>query len=265
MRFGERVAVVTGAGSGIGRATALRLANEGANVAVVDLDSDAAASTVQTIIEHGGRALAHQADVASTTEVRPALRTVVEHFGTVDVLVNNAAFAVAGELTSITDAEWDREIAVALGGAFRCTRAALPYMISQARGAIVNVGSINAHSAFGHEAYSAAKAGLESLTRSTAVRYASAGVRANTVAPGTVYTSAWDSRVAADPRVLDEAARWYPLGRVGQPEDIASAIAFLASDEASWVTGTTLVVDGGLMAGDASRLEAISSPGEGSV
>lgn len=260
MRFDERVAAVTGAGSGIGRATAHRLAREGARVAVLDVDGDAAASTAQAIVRQGGHALAQRADVASTHDVRSAIRAVAEEWDRIDVLVNNAAIAVADELTSITDEEWDHEISIALGGAFRLTREVLPGMIERGGGAIVNVGSVNARSAFGQEAYSAAKAGIESLTRSTAVRYAPAGVRANTVVPGTVRTPAWDARIAANPDVLKEAARWYPLGRVGEPEDIASAIAFLASEDASWITGTTLLVDGGLTTSGFGLLEVVSAP-----
>src|SRR5690606_32491434 len=156
MRFGERVAVITGAGSGIGRATAHRLADEGAGVAVLDVDAQSAEATARELRERGARALARTADVASTPDVRRAVADVLAEFGRIDVLVNNAAVAVADELTAIDDEVWDREIAVALGGAFRLTREVLPVMTARGGGAIVNLGSVNARSAYGQEAYSAA-------------------------------------------------------------------------------------------------------------
>lgn len=260
MRFAGRTAVVTGGGSGIGRATALRLAQEGARVAVLDVDYDRASTTVQAINEAGGDGRPWQVDVADSEGTRATVAAVTEHWGRLDVLINNAAIAAADEITSITDDAWEREIAIALGGAFRMTREALPIMTSQGGGSIVNLGSVNAHAAYGQEAYSAAKAGIESVTRSTAVRYAPAGIRANTVVAATVRTPAWAERVAANPHVFDEVAQWYPLGRVGEPEDIAAAVTFLASEDAGWITGTTLLVDGGLTAGGAGMLQLVSAP-----
>lgn len=249
MRFRGTVALVTGGGSGIGRRTAERLAAEGAAVSVLDRDGGAARRVADGIAGGGGLAAAAVADVREPDQVDAAVAETLGRFGAVDVLVNNAAVAEADGLASIDDDAWERELDVALSGSFRCTRAVLPSMLARGSGAIVNVGSVNGLAMYGQEAYSAAKAGVESLTRSIAVRYGPAGIRANTVAPGTVATPAWDARVEANPAVFDELAAWYPLGRVGTPDDVASAVLFLASAEASWITGTTLVVDGGLLAG----------------
>ena len=143
----------------------------------------------------------------------------------------------------------DTETDIVLKGVFFSAKAVMPGMIEAGRGAIVTVSSVNGQAGIGEEPYSAAKAGVINLTKNLATRYGSKGIRANCIAPGTVQTPIWQARVDRDPNVFDRIAQWYPLGRVGQPEDIANAALFLASDEASWVTGTVLNVDGGLMAG----------------
>lgn len=249
MRFDGKVAAITGAASGIGRRTAERLAAEGAHVALFDVDDEGAHAAAASMVDAGHTAMAVAVDVRSEEQVADAMARATAEWGPPDIMVNNAAVAVADGLVDMTEQEWEREVDIALGGAYRCTRAVLPAMVERGSGVIVNVGSVNGVGMYGQEAYSAAKAGIDSLTRSVAVRYGPQGIRANTVAPGTVATPAWDSRVANKPDVLDELARWYPLGRVGTTDDVASAISFLASDEASWITGTTLVVDGGLLAG----------------
>ncbi len=172
-------------------------------------------------------------------------------FGGLDVLVNNAYFLVASTLEGNTPENWNSEFDVTLKGAFLSSRAALPYFVAQKRGAIVNIGSVNGMMYFGNPAYCAAKAALLSLTRSMAVEYGPKGVRTNMVSPGTIHTDApsWTERQKRDPKVFEKLARWYPVGRVGRPADIAAAIAYLAADEASFVNGTNLVVDGGLTAG----------------
>jgi NAD(P)-dependent dehydrogenase (short-subunit alcohol dehydrogenase family) len=177
--------------------------------------------------------------------------------GRVDVLVNNAAVADDTPLHELSEEQWDRDVAVALKGSFLCARAVLPDMIGRRDGVILNVGSVNAFQYLGDDPYSAAKAGLVSLTRSLAVRYGPYGIRANMIAPGTIRTPAWDARLARNPDVLDRLVRWYPLGRIGSVEDVASAAAFLASSDASWITGTVLTVDGGLLAGNAPMVKDI--------
>jgi NAD(P)-dependent dehydrogenase (short-subunit alcohol dehydrogenase family) len=249
-RFGDRVTIVTGAGSGIGRETARRLAAEGAMVVVADRDGDGAEAVADEISAGGGTAIATRTDVSVAADVAAMAAAARAAFGPVDLLVNNAAIGQGDDVLAIDEATWDEELAVDLKAAFLCAKAALPDMIERRRGAIVNVATVNALAALGLEAYSAAKAGLVSLTRSLAVRYGRYGVRANAVAPGTVRTPIWRERLEKDPQVFEKLAPWYPLGRVGEPEDVAHAVLFLASDEAAWITGVVLRVDGGLLAGN---------------
>ncbi len=251
MRFRTKVAIISGGGDGIGRATALRLASEGAAVLVMDISETAAAGTVTAIEQSGGRAASSIGSVTDAAACNTAVALALERFGAVDVLVNNAAFTEAPTLAEVTPSGWDREFDVTLRAAWLFAHAVLPHMIERGSGAIVNIGSINGLMYFGNPAYSAAKAGLLSLTRSLAVEAGPRGVRTNMVSPGTIRTNAksWTRRLERDPKVFEKLARWYPVGRVGLPNDIAAAVAFLAADEAGFVNGTNLVVDGGLTAG----------------
>jgi NAD(P)-dependent dehydrogenase (short-subunit alcohol dehydrogenase family) len=246
MRFQDRVVVVTGSGSGIGRVMAQRFAAEGARVAVVDWHEERASEVAAEIPQ----ALAVRADVSSGADVAAMEAAVRSSLGAVDVLVNNAAVAEGDDVLAMDEATWEKDVAVVLKSVFVCSKAVLPAMIERRRGVIVNITSVNALSALGNEAYSAAKAGVINLTKGIAVRYGSFGVRCNAIAPGTIRTPIWQERVDRDPSVFERLVKWYPLGRVGEPEDIANAAMFLASDEASWITGTVLTVDGGLMAGN---------------
>lgn len=256
-RFAGTRVIVTGAASGIGRVTAARFAAEGASVAVADRDAEGVARVVSEIEAAGGRALGCLADVAVTEQVNAMAARAAEALGGVDVLVNNAAVCSADGVLETDDEAWDRELSVDLRGVFACTRAVLPGMIERGSGAIVNMTSVNGLAFFGNEAYSAAKAGVVSFTRSVAVRYGRHGVRCNAVAPGTIRTPAWDDRARRDPTVFDRLARVYPLGRVGEPEDVAAAVLFLASADASWITGTVLRVDGGILAGAPAFVETV--------
>jgi meso-butanediol dehydrogenase / (S,S)-butanediol dehydrogenase / diacetyl reductase len=181
-------------------------------------------------------------------------------FGRIDVLVNNAARTAKGNLAQTTPDEWEDEIRGTLTGAFPVSRAVLPHMLARGQGAIVNVGSVNGLLALGNPGYSAAKAGLLNLTKALATEYGRSGIRANMVSPGTVRTGhpTWQERLKRDPRVFEKLARWYPVGRVGEPADVAAAIAFLASDEAAFVNGANLVVDGGLTAGLAPMIDELT-------
>ena len=246
MRFQDRVVVVTGSGSGIGRVMAQRFAAEGAGVAVVDWHQDRASEVAAGI----PRALAVRADVSSGADVAAMEAAVHSSLGAVDVLVNNAAIADGDDILAMDEATWEKDVDVVLKSVFLCSKAVLPAMIERRRGVIVNITSVNALAALGNEAYSAAKAGVINLTQGIAVRYGAYGVRCNAIAPGTIRTPIWQERVDRDPSVFERLVKWYPLGRVGEPEDIANAAMFLASHEASWITGTVLTVDGGLMAGN---------------
>jgi len=247
MRFKDRVVVVTGSGSGIGRVMAQKFAAEGAKVAVIDWKGDKAEEVAAEI---GGTAHAFRADVSKGAEVKTMVKEVVSRLGPVDVLVNNAAIADGDDVLKIDEPTWERDVSVVLKSVFLCSQAVLPSMIERRGGVIVNITSVNGLSALGNEAYSAAKAGVINLTQGIAVRYGHHGIRCNAIAPGTIRTPIWQERIDRDPVVFERLVKWYPLGRVGEPEDIANAAMFLASDDAGWITGTVLTVDGGLLAGN---------------
>lgn len=249
MRLQDRVALITGGGSGIGQAIALLFAKEGATVVVVDRIEERAQTTVQMIQSAGGAALALAADVAQQNSVNTMATQAINQYGRVDILVNNAAIAEGDDILTFDEETWDRNLNIVLKGVYLCSKALLPPMIAQRRGAIVNIASVNGLTGLGEEAYSAAKAGVINLTKNMALKYGQFNVRANVICPGTIQTPIWGTVLQKDPQVFDRLAKWYPLGRVGQPEDIAKAALYLASDDAAWVTGTTLTVDGGLMAG----------------
>ncbi|HEV2217638.1 MAG TPA: glucose 1-dehydrogenase [Candidatus Dormibacteraeota bacterium] len=247
MRFQDRVVLVTGSGSGIGRVMAQKFAAEGAKVAVVDWKGEKAEEVAAEI---GGTAHALRADVSKGADVKAMVKEVALKLGPVDVLVNNAAIADGDDVLKIDEPTWERDVSVVLKSVFLCSQAVLPSMIERGRGVIVNITSVNGLSALGNEAYSAAKAGVINLTQGIAVRYGHHGIRCNAIAPGTIRTPIWQERIDRDPVVFQRLVKWYPLGRVGEPEDIANAAMFLASDDAAWITGTVLTVDGGLLAGN---------------
>jgi NAD(P)-dependent dehydrogenase (short-subunit alcohol dehydrogenase family) len=249
MRLEHHVALITGGGSGIGRATALRFAREGASIAVFDRNDAAATAVAREVESGGGTAVACAGDVTDLAALEAAVVTAGARLGPVSILVANAAISEGNDPLTIDEATWDRTVAIVLKGVFLSAKAVLPGMLETGRGAIVTVSSVNGQTGIGEEPYAAAKAGVINFTQNLATRYGLRGIRANCIAPGTVQTPIWQPRVDRDPQVFARIARWYPLGRVGQPEDIANAALFLASDEAAWITGAVLNVDGGLMAG----------------
>lgn len=262
MRLQDQVAIVTGGGSGIGEAIAMRFVQEGAHLVIADRERLRADRVAAAIGAAGGQALALTVDVANGESVQAMAAAALAHYGRVDILVNNAAISQGDDILTIDETTWDLNLAVVLKGVYLCSKAVLPGLIAQRKGAIVNIASVNGLTGLGEEPYSAAKAGVINLTRNMAIKYGQHNVRVNVICPGTIQTPIWAARVAEDPQIFDKLARWYPLGRVGQPEDVAKAALYLASDDAAWVTGTTLNVDGGLMAGSYGMARALDGGAE---
>jgi 3-oxoacyl-[acyl-carrier protein] reductase len=248
-RLDGRVAFVTGAGRGIGAATALRLAQEGARVALADLDEGGPAAVAEQIAGAGSQGLALVCDVSDATAVQTAVDRAVEHFGRLDILVNNAGVTRDNLLYKMSEADFDTVIGVHLRGAFLCARAAQKHMVEGKWGRIVSLSSVSAVGNRGQTNYSAAKAGLQGMTRTLAIELGPFGITVNAVAPGfidTAMTQETARRMGIDPDLFKEgAAQRIPLRRVGQPSEVASVIAFLASDDASFVSGQIIYVAGG--------------------
>ena len=245
-RVQGKVAIVTGAASGIGRASALLLAREGASVVIADVDDEGAAQTRDLIVWDGGTALSVHCDVTSDEEVARLVGRTVELAGRLDILHNNAYWGVQNRpLVDTGLDEWNRTLAVSLTGVFLCCKHAIPAMAAGGGGSIVNTASTVALSPTPRfAAYTAAKGGIVALTRSVALDYAGQGIRCNAVCPGLVETPA-TAGLLADPERRRDHQQKALLGRFGQPEDVAAAVLYLASDDAAYVTGQTLVVDGG--------------------
>ncbi len=249
MRLANKIAIITGAGSGMGRAAALLFAREGAKVAVADVDPKAGEDVVAEIQKAGGDALFVPVNVADEAQVQHMVAATVERFGAVHILYNNAGIMPAddGAVTDISEQTWDKVLDVNLKSAFFCCKYAIPEMIKAGGGSIINTASFVAllGCTVPQDAYTASKGGMISLTKSLAVQYAKQGIRANAICPGPIETpllrKLWTSEEERSKRL-----NRIPLGRFGAPEDIVYLALYLASDETSWTTGAAMVVDGGI-------------------
>ena len=258
MKLKDKVALVTGAASGIGLATAALFGQEGAKVMCADLNADGAERVARQIADSGGEAASTQADVSRAADVERMVQETVERWGRLDVLVNNAGIYFILPLTQVPEEEWDRLINVNLKGVFLGCKYAIPEMVKGGGGAIVNTASIaGLRGSANWTTYCASKGGVVQLTKAVAMEVARLKVRVNCVCPGIIDTGMFDQAVDMVAADRDELAatigEMHPMGRIGRPEEVAAAILFLASEEASFITGVPLSVDGGLWAGSAPQ------------
>jgi len=250
MRFEGKIALVTGGSSGIGRATALAFAREGAKVVIGDIQVEGGERTLQAIKEAGGDAILVKTDVTRPDQVEALIKRAVETYGRLDCAFNNAGIGGGRAPTAkCTEEEWERVISENLKGVWLCMKYEIPQMLEQGGGAIVNTSSVAGVVGFeGTPAYVASKHGVVGLTKAAALEYATSGIRVNAVCPGVIRTPMIDRIVAARPNMAEVYRTMHPIGRLGEAEEIAEAAMWLCSDAASFVTGHCMVVDGGLVA-----------------
>lgn len=245
MRLKDKVAVVTGAASGIGRAIALLFGKEGAKVVIVDIDDKNGEETLRLIREQKGEAILIHADVSNAQDVERMTKATLQHFGRVTVLVNNAAYLKDFKpAVDTSEEEWERSIGVTLKGVFLCSKYVIPEMMKAGGGSIINISSVGGLVGFAsYAAYCSAKGGVIQLTKSLAIDYGRSNIRVNAICPGPIDTPS--SPETQDEKLHQWQREMTVLGRTGQPEEVAYAAPFLASDESSFITGSDLVVDGG--------------------
>ena len=249
-RVEGKVAIVTGAGSGIGRASAMLLAKEGAKTVVVDRNAEAGEETVRMIREAGGEAIFVKADVSEAEDIKKMVKTAVSTYGKLNILFNNAGLiAEVAPTAEATEEKFDETIATNLKGAFMGMKYAIPEMLRIGGGSIINIASIaGTKGVTNAPAYAASKGGVLALSRATAIEYATQNIRVNCVSPGTISTPAMAALMKDDPEIKRNYEEAVPQGRLGRPDEVAQVVLFLASDEASHVTGEKLAIDGGLEA-----------------
>ena len=250
-RFAGKVALVTGAGSGIGRATAIAFAAEGASVVLADIDTVGNEETARLVAEHSGRVLSMKCDVTSSSDIQAVIEQTVQEFGRLDVAFNNAGIEQPpAPLVDISENEWSRLLDIDLRSAFLCMKYEIPSMLEHGGGSIVNTSSgAGVVGIRGQAAYVAAKHGLIGLTKSAALDYAAQGVRVNAICPGIIETPMMDRFSGGTPEGRDRVIGQEPVGRMGRPEEIASAVLWLSSDLGAFATGHAMVIDGGQTAG----------------
>jgi NAD(P)-dependent dehydrogenase (short-subunit alcohol dehydrogenase family) len=244
-QFAGKTIAITGAAGGVGRSLSRFFSEEGAALALTDRNPEVIALATQ-LREEGCEAQAAVAEIGDAAAVAAVFAT----FGDIHILINNAGVSRHPTMAATDPAAWASDLNANLNGAYACAHAVLPQMVARRAGNIVNVGSVNGLHALGDPAYSAAKAAMIAMTKAMAMEYGRYGIRANIVLPGTIRTPIWNERKAKDPDVLKTLERWYPLGRIVEPDEVARVIAFLASDAASAVTGAAIPVDCGLTAGN---------------
>lgn len=248
--FTGKVAIVTGGSFGIGRATAIAFANRGAKVVVADWINDRENETVKLIEAAGGEAMFITCDVSGITEVRAMVEKTIDRYGRLDFAFNNAG--IEGQMANThecTEENWDKTIGINLKGIWLCMKMEIPYMLKEGKGVIINCASVAGLNGFaGLPAYTASKHGIAGLTKTAALEYANKGIRINAVCPGVIHTAMVDRVTGKDKEVEKKYISMEPIGRMGNPEEVAEAVVWLCSDAASFITGITMPVDGGFTA-----------------
>ncbi|MCE8423627.1 MAG: 3-oxoacyl-[acyl-carrier-protein] reductase [Candidatus Methanoperedens sp.] len=245
MRLKDKVTIITGAGSGIGRETAILFAKEGSKIVIADVNEKAGLEVAETIKNEGGEAFFSILDVSNRAQIRQVVKDTIDKYGKIDVLINNAGIIQDALIVKMTEEQWDRVISINLKGPFNCIQAVVEPMINQGSGVILNISSIVAlYGNVGQANYVATKSGLIGITKTLAKELGKKGIRVNAVAPGFIITP---MTAGMPDKILEMMKEKTPLKRLGKPIDIANALLFLASDESSYVNGVVLSVDGGMV------------------
>ena len=246
LRIKDKVAIITGSGRGIGKAIALRFAEEGAKIVINDVNQETGNKTADLIQSKGHAAIFTLADVTDPKMVETLVTGTIRSFGKIDILVNNAICST----NDVLENNWDSNLNVILKGTQHCSQTIIPEMKKGSGGSIINIASVNGLIGLqGIHAYSASKGAIISLTKSLAISHGADNIRVNCICPGTIQTEVWEPMIERNPNILNDIIPHYPLHRIGTPIDIANAALFLASDESSFATGATFTIDGGLTAG----------------